>query len=115
MNAFATACRWLGRALILGAVYVLVCAFFFPQGVQFLNPVVCADTLELDNAAYRPPEEPDNERLELVCTSPEATESAAQKVFLTVAAATAAGLALLFVAQRRSGVRARVPTGPTIR
>ncbi|HRW39567.1 MAG: hypothetical protein KDB04_13685 [Acidimicrobiales bacterium] len=115
MNVVVTIARWLGRALVLGAVYVLACAFFFPQGVQFLNPLVCADTLELDNAAYRPPPEPDNERLQLVCTSPEATESAAAKVFLVAAGSAAAGFALVYVAQRRSQVRAHIPGGPTIR
>ncbi len=115
MHVFATVCRWLGRLLILFSVYVLVCAFFYPQGIQFLNPVACPDTLELDNARYSPPSQPDNERLELVCTSRDASESAARSIGLIVVGSIAVGLALLYVAERRSHPRARVPTGPPLR
>lgn len=108
-------CRWLGRILILGAVYVLVCALFLPQGIQVLNPVACPDTLELDNARYRPPSQPDNERLEVVCTSPEASKSATQPIGLIVVGAVAAGLALLYVAENRSHPRLHAPSGPTLR
>lgn len=115
MHALATACRWIGRILILLAVYILVCAFFYPTGIQFLNPVACPETLELDNARYSPPSQPDNERLELVCTSPDASESAARSIGLIVVGTVAVGLGFLYVAQRRSQVRARVPSGPPVR
>jgi hypothetical protein len=115
VRTFVFLCRWLGRLLILGAVYVLVCAFFLPQGIQFLNPVACPETLELDNARYSPPSQPDNERLELVCTSPDASESAAQPIGLVVVGSIALGLALLYVAQNRSQHRLRAPAGPTLR
>jgi hypothetical protein len=114
VHVFATACRWIGRALILGAIYVLVCAFFLPQGIQFLNSAACPKTLELDNARYSPPGEPDNERLELVCTSSEASQSAARSIGLIVAGSVAVGLALLYVAQRRSTPTIRVPSGPPV-
>ena len=115
MHVFATICRWAGRALVLGAIYVLVCAFFLPQGIQFLNPIACPDTLELDNARYSPASQPDNERLELVCTSPEASESAARAIGLIVAGSVACGLALIYVAERRSQPRLRAPSGPGLR
>ncbi len=113
-RALALLARWLGRALVLFAPYVLVCAFFLPEGVQFLNGVACPPTLELANARYTPPGQPDNERLELVCTSPEASQSAAQPILLIAAGSLAAGLALVYVAERRLAPRARIPGGPPV-
>lgn len=115
VRAFASICRWTGRILILGAIYVVVCAFFLPQGIQFLNPLACPETLELDNARYSPPSQPDNQRLELVCTSPDGSESAARAIGLIAVSAVAAGLALLYVAQRRAQPQVRLPGGPPVR
>lgn len=115
VRAFVFVCRWTGRLLVLGAVYVVVCAFFLPQGIQFLNPLACPDTLALDNARYSPPSQPDNQRLELVCTSSEASESSARAIGLISASALAAGLALLYVAQRRAQPHLRIPGGPPVR
>jgi hypothetical protein len=111
----ATGLRWLGRLLVLAAPYVLVCAFFLPAGVQFLNPVVCPEGLELDNARFGGRFQPDNERLELVCTSPTASVSAAREVLLVAVGLVAAGLACFALAQRVGRDRIRGPASPALR
>jgi hypothetical protein len=111
----ATVIRWLGRILILAVPYVLVCAFFLPAGIQFLNPVVCPEGLVLDNARFGGRFQADNQRLELVCTSANASVSAAQDILLIVAVLLAAGLACFYLAQRIGRQRMHAPVGPTLR
>lgn len=114
-RALALLARWIGRALVLFAPYVLVCAFFLPGGIQFLNGVACPSGLELSNSRYTPANAPDNERLELVCTSAQATQSAAHPILLVAAGSLAAGLALVYVSERRLRPRVLLPSGPTLR
>ena len=108
-NALATSARWAGRALILFAIYVLVASFFLPSGVQFLNPVVCPDNLELNNARMRPAGFPDDEKLEVVCTSTTYSENALPRILLLSAGSVAVGLGFLYVAQRLSRPRYLLP------
>ena len=107
--------RWTGRLFVLGAVFVLVSSFFLPAAVQPLNPVVCPTGTELDNARYAIPGGPDNARLELVCTSPTYTVSAAHKVLLVVIGLVTFGLIALYFSQRLMRPRVRVPTGAVVR
>jgi len=107
--------QWVGRLSVVGAIYVLVCAFFLPAGVQFLNPLVCTPGLELDNARYSGPFEPDNQRLELVCTSTVGSTSAAQKVFLIAATMVASGLGAIYLSSKFLRKRQLIPGGPPIR
>lgn len=105
--------RWTGRALVVAAPLVLVCALFLPQAIEPLSPVICPDGFDLDNRRTSGAFEGDNNRLELVCTSPTASESAAQRVLLFCAIVLATGLAALYLSQRftqqhmvmRSGAR----------
>jgi hypothetical protein len=78
---------------VLAAIYVVVASLFFPEGVQFLNPVVCPADTELSNGAYALPGRPDDAKLELVCTSPTSTTSVGPQVL-----AVAGGLLLVGVA-----------------
>lgn len=111
----ATVVQWLGRILILAVPYVLVCAFFLPAGIQFLNPVVCPEGLELDNARFGGRFQAGNERLELVCTNANASVSAAQDILLLVGLLLVSGLACFWVAQRVGRQRMHAPAGPTLR
>ena len=99
-HALATTARWIGRGLILLGVFVLIASFFLPSGVQFLNPVVCPDNLELNNARMRPAGFPDDEKLEVVCTSTTYSENALPRILLFTAGAVAVGLGFIYVAQR---------------
>lgn len=110
-----TTLHWIGRALIVLAVYVLVCSFFLPSGVQWLNGAVCPDGLHLDNARYSLPGGPNNNRLELVCTSPEYSQSAAAKIALVVVSLVAAGLLVIYIGERVARPHIRGPQGPTLR
>lgn len=104
--------RWTGRALILLAVFVLVASLFLPDAVSPLSPYVCPDGTELDNARYTPPRTPENEKLELVCTSPTYTESAAKPVLGVVVGLIAVGAIAIWVAgsiARKPVVRPQVP------
>ena len=112
-NVLATAARWAGRALILFGVYVLVASFFLPSGVQFLNPVVCPDNLELNNARMRPAGFPDDEKLEVVCTSTTYSENALPRILLLMAGSIAVGLGFLYVSQRLSRPRYLMPGSPS--
>ena len=103
--------RWSGRILLLLAAFVLVASFFLPDAVQPLNPLVCPTNTELSNARYSLPGGPDNQRLELVCTSSTYTESAAQKVLLVVAGLAAFGLLALWFSDR---VLRRPTTRPSV-
>jgi hypothetical protein len=114
-RTFATLLTWIGRILVLGAPYLLVCSFFFPAGVQFLNPVVCDDGLAIDNVRFGGRFDAGDDRLELVCTSATASVSAARSVLLLSAALVAGGLACFYVAQRLAHPPMRGPTGPTLR
>ena len=102
--------RWCGRLFILLAIFILVASFFLPDAVQPLNSVACPDGTELDNARYSLPGRPDNARLELVCTSPTYTESAAHKVLLIVIGLGTAGLVSLYASQRLVRPKYRNPT-----
>lgn len=114
-RAARVALRWIGRGLIALAIYVLVASLFFPSGIQSLNSIACPAGLELDNSRYTLPNGPDSERLELVCTSPNATQSAARDIALIVAALVVVGLAAIYLGERMGHPRMRVPDGPTIR
>lgn len=107
--------RWAGRAFILLAVYIGVCSLFLPAGVQWLNPVACPKGLELDNARYTLPNAPNNAKLELVCTSPTYTQSAAQKIILIAVVLVTLGLISLYFSERIPRHRHRVPTGPPVK
>ncbi len=94
------ALRWIGRGLILLAVYVAVSSLFFPQGIEPLSDVVCPSGTELDNGAYALQGRPDEPTMEVVCTSPTYTESAGADVALVVASLVVVGLGALFLAGR---------------
>jgi uncharacterized membrane protein YphA (DoxX/SURF4 family) len=94
------ALRWIGRGLILVAIYVALCSMFFPSGIEPLSDVVCPSGTELDNAAYALPGRPDAPKLEVVCTSPAYTESAGADVALVVGSLAAVGLGALLVSGR---------------
>jgi uncharacterized membrane protein YphA (DoxX/SURF4 family) len=101
VEGFASvALRWLGRGLILLAIYVALSSLFFPEGVQPLSDVVCPAGTELDNGAYALAGRPDEPKLEVVCTSPSYTESAGADVALVVASLVAVGLGALFLSGR---------------
>ncbi len=110
-RAASTFLRWAGRILILLAALILVAAFFLPDAVQPLNPLVCPANTELANARYVPPGAPDNAELELVCTSATFTESAAKKVLIVVGGLGASGLVALWFSTR---VRQRPTTRPQV-
>jgi hypothetical protein len=113
MNKTAAAVlRWVGRILVLAVPYLLVCAFFLPSGIQFLNPVMCPEPLHLDNGAYVGPSKPDNAKLELVCTGPEGTQSAGHKVLLLSASLITLALVAFYFAQRSSRIVYRPPSVP---
>ena len=99
-HALATSARWLGRGLILLGAFVLVASLFLPSGVQFLNPALCPDNLELNNARKRPSGFPDDEKLEVVCTSTTYSENALPRILLFTAGSVAVGLGFLYLAQR---------------
>lgn len=104
--------RWTGRGLILLAVFVLVASLFLPDAVSPLNSVVCPEGTELDNARYTPPRAPANEKLELVCTSPTYTESAARPVLGVVVGLIAVGTIAIWAGSamaRKPVVRPQVP------
>lgn len=107
--------RWSGRFFILLAAFILVASFFLPDAVQPLNPLACPEGTELDNARYSLPGRPDNARLELVCTSPTYTESAARKVLLIVISFVALGLVALYFSQRLIRPRVQRPNVPQMR
>ena len=104
--------RWGGRALILLAVFVLVSSFFLPSAIQPLNGLVCPAGTELSNARATRAGAPDNERLELVCTSPTYSESAARGILLVSGGLLAGGLLALYLRRRLLTPRYRAPTTP---
>jgi hypothetical protein len=106
----SVALRWIGRGLILLAVYVAVCSLFFPEGIEPMSDVVCPSGTELDNGAYALQGRPDEPKLEVVCTSPTYTESAGGDVALVVASLVAVGLGSLFLSARVPRL-ARPPAG----
>lgn len=108
----STVIRWVGRLMVLLAIFVVVCSLFLPEAVQPLGSVICPEGLELDNSRYVPPFAADDGKLELVCTGPERTESAASKVLLVAASLTAVGLALIYLADRSGRDRYLAPSGP---
>jgi len=107
----STFLRWAGRILILLAALILVASFFLPDAVQALNPLVCPDGTELSNSRYTSPGAPDNERLELVCTSATYTESAAQEVLVVVGGLAVLGIVALWFSTR---VTRRPITRPSV-
>jgi hypothetical protein len=111
----AVVLRWTGRFFILLAVFILVCSLFLPSAVQPLNPLVCPDGTELDNARYALPGGPDNARLELVCTSAGHTESAAKKVLLVAISLVVVGLVALYFSERMVRPKYRAPSTPQMR
>jgi hypothetical protein len=110
----ATLLRWLGRILILLAIFVLIASLFLPSSVQALNPLVCPDGTELDNHVYNAPGTAEDQELDLVCTSKSYTESAARKVFLVVGGLVVVGLGSLYVSQRLSRQQFRRPSTPPL-
>lgn len=113
-RGLATTLRWIGRILILFAPYVVMCALFLPQGIQFLNPALCPPGLELDNARYAGPHRSNDAKLELVCTGPEATQAAAAKIALVAVGSITLGLVFLYFSQRAERQRMYRPTGPPL-
>lgn len=113
-RAVGIALRWAGRAFVLLAVFVGVCSLFLPAGVQWLNPVACPKGLALDNARYTLPNAPHNAKLELVCTSPSYTESAAHKIILICVTLVTLGLIALYFSERIPRQRHRVPARPPV-
>ena len=111
-RAGSTALRWIGRLLVLLAIFTVVCSLFLPDAVEPLGSAICPEGLELDNSRYVPPFVPDDGKLELVCTGPGGTESAASKVLLVAAALTAVGLAFIYIADRSGRDRYLAPSGP---
>lgn len=114
-RAVGVVLRWTGRFFILLGVFILVCSLFLPSAVQPLNSLVCPDGTELDNARYSLPGGPDNARLELVCTSPTYTESAAKQVLLVVASLVALGLVAIYFAERIARPSYQRPDAPRMR
>ena len=106
--------RWCGRIFILLAAFVLVASLFYPDAVEPLSSVVCPKGTELDNSRYAIPGGPDNEKLELVCTSPDYTESAAREVLIIVGGLVALGVIALWFSTRIVRPRTRRPDVPTM-
>lgn len=105
--------RWAGRILILLGAFVLVASLFLPDAVKPIEPFVCPEGTELSNARYVPPAAPDNAKLELVCTSPKYTESAARNVLAVVVGLVAVGLIAIWFSSRvarRPVVAPQVPS-----
>ena len=111
-HPLATVLRWTGRILIVLGVLVLVASLFFPEAVQPLNPYLCPEGTELDNARYTPPGTPGDPKLELVCTGPKYTETVGQKVLLVTAGLIVLGLASIYLSQRASRQKFNRPAGP---
>lgn len=109
-----TILRWTGRLFILLAVFILVSAFFLPSAVQPLNPVVCPEGTELSNHRFGSRNGPDNAPLELVCTSAQHSESAAQKVLLVTVGLVTLGLISLYFAQRLQRPKFHRPDTPVL-
>lgn len=107
--------RWSGRGIILLGVFVLVASLFLPDAAQPLNGVVCPEGTELDNARYAPPNAPNNNKLELVCTSATYTESAAKPVLLVVISLVTVGLICIYFGERLLRPRFHRPAVPTAR
>ena len=64
--------KWIGGLLLLAVPYVLVCGFFAPRGVQFLNRAVCERTYHIDNRGAVPRDVPGRKAtnsIELTCKS----------------------------------------------
>jgi hypothetical protein len=108
-HAVGVVLKWVGRALILAAPYVIVCALFLPSGIQFLNPVACPDGLELNNARFAGADRPDNAKLEVVCTSSVSSTSAGREVVLIVVTLLAAGIGALYISSRLRTPKYLVP------
>lgn len=108
------ALRWAGRVFILLGVVVLVGSLFLPAVVQPLNSLVCPRGTELDNSRWVPPNSPDNSELDLVCTGPDHTESAAHEILLITIGCITLGLISLMFSQRLVRGHYRRPAPPTI-
>lgn len=107
--------RWAGRILILLGVFILSASLFFPSAVAPLSPVVCPAGTELSNTPYTSPNAPANNDLELVCTSREHTESAAQEVLLVAGGLGVAGIVALWFSSRMARSHTRLPDVPAAR
>jgi hypothetical protein len=110
-RAASTLLLWCGRLFVLLAVLILVAALFLPDAVQPLNSVVCPTGTELANARYTPRGAPNNEKLELVCTSPTYTESAARMIMLVVGGLAVVGIFSIWFSTR---LRQRPMTRPQV-
>ncbi len=86
--------------MVLLAIYIVAASLFFPEGVQALNPVVCPEDTELDNARYALPGRPDNGKLEIVCTSDTYTETVGAQVLGVAAGVAALGLVCFYVSRQ---------------
>jgi hypothetical protein len=104
--------RWAGRAFILLAAFILVASLFLPDAVQPVGDAVCPDNTVLDNHRYVPEHAPDNEKLELVCTSPTYTESAAKPVLAIVVGFMALGLIAIWFSSRMTRTSMSRPSVP---
>ncbi len=109
----SVALRWAGRIFILLAAFVLVASLFLPDAVEPLSSVVCPEGTELDNSRYAIPGGPDDEKLELVCTSSTYTESAARNVLVIVVGLVALGLIAIWFSSRIARPRTTRPDVPS--
>lgn len=111
-HAASTFLRWAGRLLILVAVFVVAASLFLPDAVSPLESVVCPAGTSLDNTRYTPPNAPENERLELVCTSRTYTESAAPKILFIAGGLGVAGMVAILFSGRIARPRTNRPVVP---
>ena len=105
--------RWTGRIFILLAVFILVASLFLPDAVSPLSSVVCPAGTELSNNRYTAPNAPDNDDLELVCTSRTYTESAGQKVLLIAGGLGVAGIVAIWFSGRITATHRQAPSVPS--
>lgn len=110
----STLLRWCGRIFILLAAFILVASLFLPDAVQPLGDAICPAGTQLDNSRYAIPGGPDNEKLELVCTSSSYTESAAQEVLIVVATLVIVGIVALWFSGRVVRPRTTRPDVPSM-
>ncbi|WP_426571152.1 hypothetical protein [Aquihabitans sp. McL0605] len=113
-HALGFTLKWIGRILILAAVFVLVSSLFLPDAVQPLNSTLCPAGTKLDNGRYAQPGSPDNAKLELVCTGAEHTEVVAHKLLLFVIGLIAVGLASIYLGQRIVRPQFHRPVTPSL-
>ncbi|MCU1355514.1 MAG: hypothetical protein JWM89_932 [Acidimicrobiales bacterium] len=98
----ATSTKWIGRLLLLAVPYILVCGFFAPRGVQFLNEPICDPGQHLDNRGAVPSDaNPDTTNsIELTCKSDQLIVNATGRILTVCAVLVAASLGFFLTSNR---------------